>query len=166
MRYFWAILIFSSSFLWAETISIDHFRANVFSKAEKKPVDVNLSIVVEGADVKKNEHKVIDTLNIVIGSYYSEDLVTSRGKELLKATMVAYAKKTHNLVIDSVFIKELVVKTTPSTQEIVEALKKEGAFQQPVMSQPKQQTPQIPQINLAPPLPKRTLIPEENSVNF
>ncbi|DAB36465.1 MAG TPA: hypothetical protein CFH80_04715, partial [Sulfurospirillum cavolei] len=82
-----------------------------------------------------------------------------------KATLIAYAKKTHNITIDSVFIKELTVKTNPTTQEIVEAIKKEGVFQQQQQNTaPRQQ--QSPQLNLAPPLPKRSLIPEENGINF
>ena len=51
---------------------------------------------------------------------------------------------------------------------IVEAIKKEGAFQQPQQNTaPKQQQhQQSQQLNLAPPLPKRSLLPEENAVNF
>ena len=166
MRWILSWIILFHMHLFAETLVIDNFHANVFAKADKKPVDVTLSLIFEGADVKRLEYKVVDALNIVIGSYYAEDLVTSRGKELFKSTLIAYAKKVHTLNIDDIFIKELTVKTTPSTQEIVEALKKEGLFQsqqQKTMNAPKQQSPQL---NLAPPLPKRSLIPEENSINF
>ncbi|KHG34321.1 hypothetical protein [Sulfurospirillum sp. MES] len=163
-RIFIAFLLLHVS-LFAEMLAIEHFKANVFAKSDKKPVEVTLGLIFEGNDIKKNEYKAIDALNIVIGSYYAEDLVTSRGKELLKATLIAYAKKTHNITIDSVFIKELTVKTNPTTQEIVEAIKKEGVFQQQQQNTaPRQQ--QSPQLNLAPPLPKRSLIPEENGINF
>ncbi|WP_060825705.1 hypothetical protein [Sulfurospirillum cavolei] len=165
MRYLVVVFLFLHVSLFAETLAIEHFKANVFAKSDKKPVEVTLGLIFEGNDIKKNEYKAIDALNIVIGSYYAEDLVTSRGKELLKATLIAYAKKTHNITIDSVFIKELTVKTNPTTQEIVEAIKKEGVFQQQQQNTaPRQQ--QSPQLNLAPPLPKRSLIPEENGINF
>ncbi|MBP1680821.1 MAG: hypothetical protein H6Q35_1160 [Proteobacteria bacterium] len=154
--------------LFAETLVLEHFKANVFAKSDKKPVEVTVGLIFEGKEVKLYEYKVVDALNIVIGSYFAEDLVTSRGKELLKATLIAYAKKTHALVIDTVYIKELTVKTNPTTQEIVEAIKKEGVFQQQQQNAaPKQQQhQQSQQLNLAPPLPKRSLIPEENAVNF
>lgn len=153
--------------LFAETLVLEHFKANVFAKSDKKPVEVTVGLIFEGKEVKLYEYKVVDALNIVIGSYFAEDLVTSRGKELLKATLIAYAKKTHALVIDTVYIKELTVKTNPTTQEIVEAIKKEGVFQQQQQNAaPKQQHQQSQQLNLAPPLPKRSLIPEENAVNF
>ncbi|MCD8545175.1 MAG: hypothetical protein LRY52_10150 [Sulfurospirillum cavolei] len=165
MRYVLIAFLLLHVSLFAETLAIEHFKANVFAKSDKKPVEVTLGLIFEGNDIKKNEYKAIDALNIVIGSYYAEDLVTSRGKELLKATLIAYAKKTHNITIDSVFIKELTVKTNPTTQEIVEAIKKEGVFQQQQQNTaPRQQ--QSPQLNLAPPLPKRSLIPEENGINF
>ena len=138
MKRFLIAFLFLQVGLFAETLSIDRFKANVFAKSDKKPVEITVGLVFEGNEVKKNEHKVIDALNIVIGSYFAEDLVTSRGKELLKSTLIAYTKKTHGLVIDSIYIKELTVKTNPTTQEIVEALKKEGVFQQQ-SSGPKQQ---------------------------
>lgn len=166
MRYVLIAFLLLHVNLFAETLVVDHFKTNVFAKSDKKPVEANVALVFEGKDVKLNEYKVIDALNIVIGSYFAEDLVTSRGKELLKATLIAYAKKTHGLVIDAVYIKELTVKTNPTTQEIVEAIKKEGVFQQQQQQNaaPKQQQSQ--QLNLAPPLPKRSLLPEENAVNF
>ena len=125
--------------LFAETLALEHFKANVFAKSDKKPVEVTVGLIFEGKEVKLYEYKVVDALNIVIGSYFAEDLVTSRGKEILKSTVIAYAKKTHGLVIDSIYIKELTVKTNPTTQEIVEAIKKEGVFQQQQTAAPKQQ---------------------------
>lgn len=164
-RIFIAFLLLHVS-LFAETLVLDHFKANVFAKSDKKPVEAMVGLIFEGKEVKLYEYKVVDALNIVIGSYFAEDLVTSRGKELLKATLIAYAKKTYGLVIDAVYIKELTVKTNPSTKEIVDAIKKEGVFQQQQNNNAPKQQQQSQQLNLAPPLPKRSLIPEENAVNF
>ncbi|WP_263833070.1 hypothetical protein [Sulfurospirillum oryzae] len=160
-----AVLLLHVS-LFAETLVLEHFKANVFAKSDKKPVEVTVGLIFEGNEVKRSEYKVVDALNIVIGSYFAEDLVTSRGKELLKSTIIAYTKKTYGLVIDSVYIQELTVKTNPTTQEIVEAIKKEGVFQQQQQNAAPKQHQQSQQLNLAPPLPKRSLIPEENAVNF
>ncbi|ACZ12432.1 flagellar basal body-associated FliL family protein [Sulfurospirillum deleyianum] len=174
MRYIVFIFLSLHVSVFAETLALEHFNANVFSKLDKRPVEVSVSLVFEGNEIKKSEHKAVDALNIVIGSYYAEDLVTSRGKELFKSTLIAYAKKTHNLVIDALYIKELSIKTNPTTQEIIEAIKKEALFQQkssaPKTTQQPQQhaSPSQPfqPLNLAPPLPKRSLLPDENAVNF
>lgn len=172
MRYIVFIFLSLHVSVFAETLALENFKANVFSKSDKKPVEVSVSLIFEGNDIKKNEYKAIDALNIVIGSYYAEDLVMSKGKELLKATLISYAKKTHALVIDAVYIKELSIKTNPTTQEIVDAIKKEALFQQKNMTPKQAPTTQQPPsqsfqpLNLAPPLPKRSLLPDENAVNF
>ena len=72
----------------------------------------------------------------------------------------------HNLTIDTIYIKDLIVKTNPSVKEIVDALKKEGLFQQ--NSAPKQQSQQqqSPTNFLAPPLPRKLPLPNEDADNF
>jgi propanediol dehydratase large subunit len=153
--------------LCAQVLILDDFRANVFSKADKKPVEIKLGLIFEGDSVQVHDYKVIDALNVIVSSYYAEDLVTSRGKELLKSTLIAYTKKAHSLTIDTIYIKELSVKMNPAVKEIVEAIKKEGIFQQ--NSTPKQPTQQQqrPQENyLAPPLPRKLPLPDENAINF
>jgi len=163
MKRFLGVIFLLHVSVFAEIVVLDNFHANVFAKSDKKPVDVTLGLIVEGTNVKRDEYKVVDALNIVIGSYYAEDLVTSRGKEVLKSTLIAYAKKVHSLTIDTVYIKDLTIKTNPSVKEIVEAIKKEGVFQQ--NAAPKQQ--QTKQENyLAPPLPRKLPLPDENAVNF
>lgn len=146
--------------LFAETFALNNFHANVFSKVDKRPVDIGISLVFEGRDVNSYNYKIIDSLNVVIGSYYAEDLVTSRGKEILKSTLITYARKAYGMDIDAIYMKELVVKMNPSVKEIVDALKKEGMIGG---SYPKgqQQTP-----NLAPPLPSKIPLPGENPINF
>lgn len=163
MKHFLVLILSLHVSLFAEVLTLDNFHANVFSKVDKKPVDISLGLIFEGDEVKLHDYKVIDALNVVIGSYYAEDLVMSRGKELLKSTLIAYTKKTHSLTIDTIYIKELSVKMNPSVKEIVEAIKKEGVFQQ--NNTPKQ-TPSQPQFNLAPPLPKKLPSMDENAVNF
>jgi len=153
--------------LCAQVLILDDFRANVFSKADKKPVEIKLGLIFEGDSVQLNDYKVIDALNVIVSSYYAEDLVTSRGKELLKSTLIAYTKKAHSLTIDTIYIKELSVKMNPSVKEIVEAIKKEGIFQQ--NNAPKQESQQqrkTPENYLAPPLPRKLPLPDENTVNF
>ncbi len=168
MKRFLGVVFLLHVSLCAQVLILDDFRANVFSKADKKPVEIKLGLIFEGDSVQLNDYKVIDALNVIVSSYYAEDLVTSRGKELLKSTLIAYTKKAHSLTIDTIYIKELSVKMNPSVKEIVEAIKKEGIFQQNNTA-PKQQTKQqqkTPEDYLAPPLPRKLPLPDENTVNF
>jgi len=167
MKRFLGVVFLLHVSLCAQVLILDDFRANVFSKADKKPVEIKLGLIFEGDNVQVHDYKVIDALNVIVSSYYAEDLVTSRGKELLKSTLIAYTKKAHSLTIDTIYIKELSVKMNPAVKEIVEAIKKEGIFQQ--NSTPKQPTQQQqrPQENyLAPPLPRKLPLPDENAINF
>ena len=161
MKRFLGLILFLHISVFAETFALNNFHTNVFSKADKKPVDITLSLIFEGRDVEVEQYKIIDSLNVVIGSYYAEDLVTSRGKEILKSTLITYARKAYSLDIDVIYLKELTVKMNPTVQEIVDALKKEGLFNTAPKRQQQTTTP-----SLAPPLPSKIPLPGENPINF
>lgn len=160
MKRFLGLILCLHVSLFAETFTLNNFHTNVFSKVDKKPVDITLSLIFEGRDVEVEQYKIIDSLNVVIGSYYAEDLVTSRGKEILKSTLITYSRKAYSLDIDVIYLKELTVKMNPTVQEIVDALKKEGLFN----NAPKRQQQTTP--SLAPPLPSKIPLPGENPINF
>jgi ABC-type phosphate/phosphonate transport system substrate-binding protein len=72
------------------------------------------------------DFKIIDALNVVIGSFYAENLLTSKGKEGLKQAIINYASDKHGIDIDHVYIQKLNIKKESSTYDIIEAMKKEG----------------------------------------
>lgn len=109
-----------------EILSVDEFDVTLFSKLSKGTVQVQTSMIFEGRDIDINDFKIIDALNVVIGSFYAEDLLTSKGKEGLKATLIAYTQKQYGLDIDNIYIQKLFINDTASAKNIVEALKKEG----------------------------------------
>ena len=118
------ILLVVVASLSAQMLNIDDFSSEVFSKVTKKPVTINLNMMVEGRYVEDESYKIIDALNIVIGSFYLEDLLTSQGKIKLKETLKSYTTSKYSVDIDNIYIQKL--QTKPNTQEIIDALKKEG----------------------------------------
>ncbi|NOX15243.1 MAG: hypothetical protein GXP61_04335 [Epsilonproteobacteria bacterium] len=110
--------------LTAQMLNIDDFSSVVFSRATRKPVTITLNLMVEGRYVEDESYKIIDALNIIIGSFYWEDLITSRGKESFKTALKNYTTKKYSIDIDNVYIQK--IQSQPSTQEIIDALKKEG----------------------------------------
>ena len=110
--------------LSAQMLNIDDFSSEVFSKVTKKPVTINLKMMIEGRYVEDESYKIIDALNIVIGSFYLEDLLTSQGKIKLKETLKSYTTNKYSIDIDNIYIQKL--QSQPNTQEIIDALKKEG----------------------------------------
>ena len=113
--------------LFAETLDIQQFESDVYSKESKSSSKkISLDMIIEGRSVDTESFKVVDALNIVIGSFYAEDLLTSRGKEGLKKALIDYSAKKYSIDIDAIYIQRLYVVTFPAVDEIVEALKREG----------------------------------------
>ena len=117
-------LLFVGVGLFAQMLNIDDFSSVIFLRATNKPVTVSLNLMVEGRYVEDESYKIIDALNIVIGSFYWEDLITSQGKVNLKKALKAYATKKYSIDIDNIYIQK--IKSQPNTQEIIDALKQEG----------------------------------------
>lgn len=119
-------MLFTALSVFAQMVHVDDFSSEVFSKIKKKPVPIAMSLVFEGRYVKDEGYKIVDALNVVVGSFYFEDLITSQGKENLKKAIIAYCSKKYSVDIDNIYIQK--INSQPSIKEIIDALKKEGVF--------------------------------------
>ena len=117
-------LAFAAVMAFAETLNIDNFETDLYSRDAKSSIKkVSVSLRLEGRDVADNEAYVLDALNVVIGSFYVEDLLTALGKEKFKETLVKYTAKKHSIDIDEVLIISLKTVREPNIEELLEALK-------------------------------------------
>ena len=117
-------LAFAAVMAFAETLNIDNFETDLYSRDAKSSIKkVSVSLRLEGRDVADNEAYVLDALNVVIGSFYVEDLLTSLGTEKFKETLVKYTAKKHSIDIDEVLIISLKTVREPNIEELLEALK-------------------------------------------
>lgn len=117
-------LAFAAVMSFAETLNIDNFETDLYSRDAKSSIKkVSVSLRLEGRDVADNEAYVLDALNVVIGSFYVEDLLTSLGKEKFKDTLAKYTAKKHSVDIDEVLIISLKTVREPNIEELLEALK-------------------------------------------
>lgn len=117
-------LAFAAVMAFAETLNIDNFETDLYSRDAKSSIKkVSISLRLEGRDVVDNEAYVLDALNVVIGSFYVEDLLTSLGKEKFKDTLAKYTAKKHSVDIDEVLIISLKTVHEPNIEELLEALK-------------------------------------------
>ena len=117
-------LAFAAVMAFAETLSIDGLENDLYSRDKSNSIQkVSVSLRVSGRDVVDNEAYVLDAVNIVIGSFYLEDLLTSLGKEKFKETLVKYTAKKHSIDIDEVLIISLKTVREPNIEELLEALK-------------------------------------------
>ena len=117
-------LAFAAVMAFAETLNIDNFETDLYSRDAKSSIKkVSISLRLEGRDVVDNEAYVLDALNVVIGSFYVEDLLTSLGKEKFKDTLAKYTAKKHSVDIDEVLIISFKTVREPNIEELLEALK-------------------------------------------
>ncbi|WP_122873764.1 hypothetical protein [Campylobacter showae] len=117
-------LAFAAVMAFAETLNIDNFETDLYSRDAKSSIKkVSISLRLEGRDIVDNEAYVLDALNVVIGSFYVEDLLTSLGKEKFKDTLAKYTAKKHSIDIDEVLIISLKTVREPNIEELLEALK-------------------------------------------
>lgn len=121
------ILLFLGNLLCAQTLFLENFESDLYSKKANFEIrKVKLDLRIEGRHVEDESFKIVDALNIVIGSFYAEDLLTSKGKSALKETLQTFSSKEYGIDIDTVYILSLKLVDTAATDEIVKALKEAG----------------------------------------
>jgi len=120
MKKYLVSLLFVSA-LFAETISIDNFQTDIFSKTTNnlKKIEVSLVFDVNGT---VPVYKIKDGLNIVISSFYLEDLFTSKSKESFKELLKTYLKKRHNIEVNSIYIEDMQKKDQVNIDDLVKKI--------------------------------------------
>ncbi len=122
-----ALFLLIVSALFADTIQVDKLQSDLFSKDGNKLKKIEISLRLEGQKLRVNRYKIIDALNIILSSFYIEDLFTSKGKERFKDQLKKYIQKKYQIDIDFVYIKSFQLKyKSASIEEFINALKKEG----------------------------------------
>ncbi len=124
MRKLFLIFLFLVS-LFADSLEIRNFKADIYSK-KSELVKIELSAVFEGRDLKINRDRILDALNIVIGSFFFEDLMTSKGKEEFKNLLIKYLDKKYGVEIDEILIVKLMRAENITLKNLVKKLKEEG----------------------------------------
>jgi len=121
------IFILLASSLCAQTLVIEGFESDLYSKRANFEVrKIRVDLRIEGRYVEDESFKVVDALNVIIGSFYAEDLLTSKGKTALKETFKTFSSKEHGVDIDTIYIHSLKIIDSVSAEEIVKALKEAG----------------------------------------
>ena len=121
-------------FAFADVLKVSDFQTDIYSKAGQnltKKISMNLEVV--GRDVEENEAYVLDALNVVVGSFYVEDILTSMGK--FKELFMKYAAKKHSLDIDDVLILNIKVINNLELSEIIKAIKSQNLCSDPSVNE-------------------------------
>lgn len=121
--------LFLVVFAYSDVLNIENFEADLYSKDSQNSIKkITVSLRVSGRDINDNEAYVFDGLNVVIGSFYVEDLLTSMGKEKFKETFAKYTAKKHSVDIDEVLIISLKIVREPKLEEILQIIREQGNY--------------------------------------
>lgn len=124
------LLFLLSTLLYSDVIEIRNFESDLFSKDRNRLKKIEFSLLFDGRDLKENRHKIVDALNIIISSFYIEDLFTSQGKEKFKTIITKYISKKHAVDIDEIFIQKFRVRDNITVDAFIDALRDEGFCKQ------------------------------------
>jgi len=130
IKYILPFLVLWQLTLRADIFEIRDFESDIFSKEGNKLKQVTLSVWLEGKDLDRYGFQIKDTLNIIISSFYLEDLLTSKGKERFKDSFTAYLTKHYSIALENIYINTM--KRTHNSldiDELIEALKEAGFIQ-------------------------------------
>ncbi|WP_086233722.1 hypothetical protein [Campylobacter devanensis] len=118
---FWLILCGIS---FGDVVSVEGFESDLYSKYDVnnlKKISMDLEIITRDDNVEKAP--IYDALNIVVGSFYAEDIMTSKGKESFKSTLTKYIDKKHSITIDDIYIIRLKFVDETNIQKILDAIR-------------------------------------------
>jgi hypothetical protein len=111
--------------LVSKSISIDNFITDIYSKSSNSLKKVEVSLIYD-TNSTKTLPRVRDALNIVISSFYVEDLFTSKNKERFKLLLKEYISKKHSIEIYNIYIQNMQLKENLNIDELIQALKRDG----------------------------------------
>ncbi len=119
-------LTLTLSLLWGELYRVDHFTTDIFSRKGNSLTKIDMNIMFEGEKLRENDYRLLDALNVIVSSFYLEDLFTSKGKERFKKLLKAYILKKYMLDIDFVYILKMEIVPQIDTEKLLQQLKQNG----------------------------------------
>ncbi|EPE3794287.1 flagellar basal body-associated FliL family protein [Campylobacter lari] len=100
------ILFFSFCSIYANSLSIEDFRTDLYSKAGNNTLKkIEMTLEFEGENLEQK--KIIDALNTIVSSYFYEDLFTEVGKNNFKETLLKFSNKKYKTQIKNIYILKI-----------------------------------------------------------
>lgn len=112
------LIVFS---LVADTIPIMNFQTDIFSRNSQNLKKINMDLVIE-TNSTIADYKIKDALNIVISSFFIEDLFTSRVKEQFKELFKNYVKKKEGEVVKNIYIEKMEIVNQVDLDELMKKI--------------------------------------------
>ena len=122
-----SLLLLTQIVLHAQIYEIKEFESDVFSKEGNKLRQISLSLWLQGENLDHYGVQIKDSLNIIVSSFYLEDLLTSQGKEKFKTSFKNYLAKKYDIEIEQLYFNTLKRShNNLEIDELITALKEAG----------------------------------------
>ncbi len=97
--------------LFAQMLHFDNIETTLLLKKDGSPVNADISLTLQGRDLKESEIQLMDVIQTAIGSFWAETLVTTNGKERFKKMIIDLADKKYGIEVDFVYIGNIKIDT-------------------------------------------------------
>lgn len=102
------LLAFMSVLLFAQNVKIENLRTELYSKTTQGGLKkIELSLEFEGANLSPHQNKLLDSTNIIVASFFYEDLFTELGKMKFKNALSKFINKNYKLEVKNIYILSL-----------------------------------------------------------
>jgi secreted protein with Ig-like and vWFA domain len=109
-------------FLFSGQLHLDRLETTVLQKKSGEPINVELSVVLQGRDVEQNEVQLMDVVQTALGSFWAETLLTAQGKAQFKKMVIDLADRQYGIEVDFVYLQNIRVETD-TLQKCLELIK-------------------------------------------
>ena len=104
------LLLSTLLLLYGESVEIKDFKTDIFSQNSSSLKKIKLDLVFDiNSTIPTPTYVIKDGLNIVISSFFIENLFTSQTKVQFKEVLKNYLKQKHNVIVDSIYIEDMQI---------------------------------------------------------
>lgn len=154
------LLAFMSVLLFAQNVKIENLRTELYSKTTQGGLKkIELSLEFEGANLSPHQNKLLDSTNIIVASFFYEDLFTELGKMKFKNALSKFINKNYKLNVKNIYILSLKGIEKFDIKELKSFLKDSE------QAKKKEQNTSI-QVPKIPPLPDINTLLNDTNENF
>ena len=92
--------------LFGADFEIKNLEVDLYSKTRKKKKKISMDLHIFTNEVAKSS-AIKDAINVIVSSFYAQDLMSSKGKEAFKEAIKKYSASKYKIKIDDVYILSL-----------------------------------------------------------
>ena len=92
--------------LFGADFEIKNLEVDLYSKTSSEMKKISMDLHIFTSEVAKSS-AIKDAINVIVSSFYAQDLMSSKGKEAFKEAIKKYSASKYKIKIDDVYILSL-----------------------------------------------------------